>query len=140
MFVDLDEFKRVNDTFGHDVGDEVLVEVARRLLDCVRGCDTLTRHGGDEFVILLEELVNLQQATEIGQRVLRAFDQPLHTLAGNIPVSASIGIHVATEDDDYESLLRAADGAMYDAKRSGPGGIRYSLTRPVLDWPIEALD
>jgi GGDEF domain-containing protein len=69
-----------------------------------------------------------------------AFNQPLHTLAGNIPVSASIGIHVATDDDDYESLLRAADGAMYDAKRSGPGRIRYSLTRLVLDWPIEALD
>jgi diguanylate cyclase (GGDEF)-like protein len=91
----------------------VLVEVVRRLLDCVRGCDTLTRHGGDEFVILLEELVNLEQATWIGQRVLRAFNQPLHTLAGNIPVSASIGIHVATDDDDYE---------------------------PVLAWPIEPLD
>ena len=140
MFVDLDGFKRVNDTFGHDVGDEVLVEVARRLLDCVRGCDTLTRHGGDEFVILLEELVNIEQATGIGQRVLRAFNQPLHTLAGNIPVSASIGIHVATDDDDYESLLRAADGAMYDAKRSGSGGIRFSPTQPVLAWPIERLD
>jgi len=141
MFVDLDGFKRVNDTFGHDVGDEVLVEVARRLLDCVRGCDTVTRHGGDEFVILLEELVNIEQATSIGQRVLKAFDQPLQTLAGNIPVSASIGIHVATDDDDYQSLLRAADGAMYNAKRSGSGGIRHSPTQPVLAWPIiERLD
>ena len=140
MFVDLDAFKGVNDTFGHDVGDEVLVEVARRLLQCVRGCDTLTRHGGDEFVILLEELVDLEQASGIGQRVLRGFDQPLRTAAGNIPVSASIGIHVATDDDDYESLLRAADGAMYDAKRSGPGGIRFSPTRHMLARPVEQLD
>jgi len=129
LFVDLDGFKRVNDSFGHDVGDEVLVEVACRLLERVRACDTLTRHGGDEFVILLEELADREQATSIGQRVLSAFDEPLRTVVGHIPVSASIGIHVATDDDDYDSLLRAADGAMYDAKRSGQGGVRFSLTQ-----------
>jgi GGDEF domain-containing protein len=69
-----------------------------------------------------------------------ADDQPLHTLAGNIPVSASIGIHVATEDDDYESLLRGADGAMYDAKRSGSGCVRFSPTQPVLARTVEPLD
>ena len=129
LFVDLDGFKRVNDSFGHDVGDEVLVEVACRLLERVRACDTLTRHGGDEFVILLEELADREQATSIGQRVLSAFDEPLRTVVGHIPVSASIGIHVATDDDDYDSLLRAADGAMYDAKRSGQGGVRFSLNQ-----------
>ena len=72
--------------------------------------------------------------------MLRAFNQPLHALAGNIPVSASIGIDVATDDDDYESLVRAADGAMYDAKRSGSGGIGYSLTQPVLARTIDPLD
>jgi diguanylate cyclase (GGDEF)-like protein/PAS domain S-box-containing protein len=128
LFVDLDGFKRVNDTFGHDVGDEVLIEVARRLLECVRGSDTLTRHGGDEFVILLEELADLDQACSIGQRVVSAFDEPLATVVGSIPVSASVGIHVATDDDDYDSLLRAADRAMYDVKRSGRGGLRFSPT------------
>jgi diguanylate cyclase (GGDEF)-like protein/PAS domain S-box-containing protein len=132
LFVDLDSFKRVNDTFGHDVGDEVLVEVAGRLVQCVRGCDTLARHGGDEYVVLLEEIADREQATSIGQRVLAGFNEPVRTVVGDIAVSASIGIHVATDDDDYDSLLRAADGAMYEAKRSGQGGIRFS--------PAEALD
>ena len=126
LFVDLDGFKRVNDTFGHDVGDEVLVEVARRLVERVRGCDTLARHGGDEYVMLIEELADREQVMSIGQRVLDAFHEPVPTVVGNIPVSASIGIHVATDRDDYDSLLRAADGAMYNAKRSDQRGLRFS--------------
>jgi diguanylate cyclase (GGDEF)-like protein/PAS domain S-box-containing protein len=125
LFIDLDGFKRVNDTFGHEVGDQVLVEVARRLADGVRECDTLARHGGDEYVMLLEELVDQEQVRAIGQRVLAGFKEPVHTVVGDIPMWASIGIHVATDDDDYDSLLRAADAAMYDAKRSGQGGIRF---------------
>jgi diguanylate cyclase (GGDEF)-like protein/PAS domain S-box-containing protein len=131
LFVDLDSFKRVNDTFGHDVGDEVLVEVAGRLVQCVRGCDTLARHGGDEYVVLLEEIADREQATSIGRRVLAEFNEPVRTVVGNISVSASIGIHVATDDDDYDSLLRAADGAMYEAKRGGQGGIRFSPVEPL---------
>ena len=127
LFVDLDGFKRVNDTFGHDVGDAVLVEIARRLGERVRRCDTLARYGGDEYVMLLEELASPNQATAIGERVLAGFDEPVSTAAGSLPVSASIGIHVATDNDDYGALLRAADTAMYDAKRNGPGGIRFSL-------------
>jgi diguanylate cyclase (GGDEF)-like protein/PAS domain S-box-containing protein len=130
LFVDLDRFKRVNDSFGHDVGDEVLVEIASRLVHCVRGCDTLARHGGDEYVVLLEEIADREQATSIGERVLAGFTEPVRTAVGNILVSASIGIHVATDDDDYDSLLRAADGAMYEAKRGGRGGIRFSPVEP----------
>ena len=126
LFVDLDGFKQVNDTFGHDVGDEVLVEVARRLNERTRACDTLARHGGDEYVMLLEELADREQAVSISQRMIAAFDKPVRTVAGEIPVSASIGVHVATDDDDYAALLRAADGAMYEAKRSGPGCVRFS--------------
>jgi diguanylate cyclase (GGDEF)-like protein len=126
VFVDLDGFKEVNDAFGHDVGDQVLVEVARRLAGRVRMSDTLARYGGDEFVMLIEDLVNREKAAEVGDRVLAAFTEPVPTAAGRLPVSASIGIHVATDDDDYEALLRAADAAMYDAKRCGPGGVRFS--------------
>jgi diguanylate cyclase (GGDEF)-like protein len=140
LFVDLDDFKQVNDTFGHEIGDVVLIEVARRLADRVRGCDTLARLGGDEYVMLLEELVDQEQATSIGQRVLAGFDEPLHTAVGDIPVSASIGIHLATDDDDYDSLLRLADGAMYDAKRSGRGGIRVSAAGPGHIRPVEPPD
>ena len=126
LFVDLDGFKRINDTFGHDVGDAVLVEIARRLSECVRRSDTLARYGGDEYVMLLEELVSPEQAAAIGQRVLAGFAEPVPTVAGNLAVSASIGIRIATDNDDHDALLRAADTAMYDAKRNGPGEIRFS--------------
>ena len=126
LFVDLDGFKRINDTFGHDVGDAVLVEIARRLSECVRRSDTLARYGGDEYVMLLEELVSPEQAAAIGQRVLAGFAEPVPTVAGNLPVSASIGIRIATDNDDHDALLRAADTAMYNAKRNGPGEIRFS--------------
>jgi diguanylate cyclase (GGDEF)-like protein/PAS domain S-box-containing protein len=130
LFVDLDGFKRVNDTFGHDVGDEVLVEVARRLVERGRGCDTLARYGGDEFVMLVEELVDGEQAVSVGERALAGFQEPVRTVVGDIAVSASIGVYLATDEDDYDSLLRAADAAMYDAKRSGQGGIRCSPGSP----------
>lgn len=126
LFVDLDGFKEVNDSYGHEVGDEVLVEVARRLVDCVRGCDTLARYGGDEYVMLLEELLDREHAGAIGRRVLEAFTDPVPTAVGNLAVSASIGIHIATDADDYDALLRKADRAMYEAKRGGQGGIRLS--------------
>jgi diguanylate cyclase (GGDEF)-like protein/PAS domain S-box-containing protein len=126
LFVDLDGFKNVNDTFGHEVGDEVLVGVADRLVERIRQCDTLARHGGDEYVMLLEDLVDHEQLTAIGRRVLAGFTEPVRTGAGDVQVSASIGIHVATDEDDYDALLRGADGAMYTAKRNGRGGMHFS--------------
>lgn len=130
LFLDVDSFKPVNDTFGHDVGDEVLVEVARRLNGCVRAGDTLARHGGDEYVMLLEELADAEQAASIAQRALAAFHEPIRTVVGDIVVSASIGGHIASDDDDYDSLLRAADAAMYDAKRRGKSRVRFSAGQP----------
>lgn len=130
LFVDLDGFKLINDSFGHDVGDEVLYEVARRLEDRIRGCDTLARHGGDEYVMLIEELANPEQMVAIGNRVLEGFREPLHTAVGEISVTASVGVHVATDTDDYDSLLREADRAMYEAKRTGHGNIRFSSDGP----------
>jgi GGDEF domain-containing protein len=76
--------------------------------------------------MLLEDLVDHEQIAAIGRRVLAGFTEPVRTGVGDVLVSASIGIHVATDHDDYDTLLRAADGAMYDAKRSGRGGLRFS--------------
>ena len=135
VFVDLDGFKEINDEFGHDVGDEVLVEIARRLMHGGRGCDTLARFGGDEFVMLLEDLGDRDQAVRIAERMLAAVRVPIPTAVGEISVSASIGIHIATSTDHHDSMLRAADQAMYDAKRSGHGEFRFSaphLAAPAL--------
>jgi diguanylate cyclase (GGDEF)-like protein/PAS domain S-box-containing protein len=130
LFVDLDGFKQVNDTFGHDVGDEVLCEVARRLEARIRGCDTLARHGGDEYVMLIEELAHPDQMLAISQRVVEGFVEPMQTAAGEVSVTASVGVHVATDLDDYDSLLREADRAMYGAKRTGRGQVRFSSDVP----------
>jgi diguanylate cyclase (GGDEF)-like protein len=108
---DLDSLKQVNDTFGYDVGDEVLVEVAGRLAQRVRGRDTLAASQRDEHVVLPEEIADREQATSVGQRVLAEFMEPGQTVAGSISVSVSIGAHVATDQDNYDWLLRAADGA-----------------------------
>jgi diguanylate cyclase (GGDEF)-like protein/PAS domain S-box-containing protein len=127
LFVDLDGFKQINDSYGHDVGDEVLCEVARRLEDRIRGCDTLARHGGDEYVMLIEELASPEQMIAISQRVVEGFSEPMRTAAGEVSVMASVGVHVATDLDDYDSLLRRADQAMYEAKRTGGGKYRFSV-------------
>ena len=116
----------VNDTFGHDAGDAVLVEVSRRLEKCIRQVDTLSRHGGDEFVVLLEDVQSQDQAAAIGRRVLGAFSEPVRTHAGEVHVSASVGVHLARDGDDHDSLLRSADSAMFDAKRDHPGSMRLS--------------
>jgi hypothetical protein len=102
------------------------------LKDGGRGCDTLARYGGDEFVMLLEELADRDQAALIGERILTALQVPLRTLAGEIIVSASIGIHVATNCDDYDSLLRAADRAMYEGEAKRPRRHPVFATRPDL--------
>jgi diguanylate cyclase (GGDEF)-like protein/PAS domain S-box-containing protein len=128
LFIDLDDFKKINDTLGHEVGDEVLVAVGQRLARIVRSGDTLARYGGDEYVMLLDELRDRHHAMSIGRRVRAGLAHPITTTAGELAVSGSIGIHVASDHDDYHALLTAADRAMYDAKRAGAGRIR--LTPP----------
>jgi diguanylate cyclase (GGDEF)-like protein/PAS domain S-box-containing protein len=128
MFVDLDNFKRINDTLGHAVGDEVLIAVASRLTSRIRTCDSLARYGGDEYVMLLDELRDREHALTIGRRVIGGLAQPVPTSAGDVPVTGSVGIHIASANDDYDALLNAADRAMYQAKRTTPGSIK--LTPP----------
>jgi len=129
--LDLDSFKPVNDTFGHEVGDQLLIEVARRLQESLRGDDTVARLGGDEFVILLGGLDSVKELEEMMRRLLRILASPYVIAANTISVSASIGVTLQPNDSgDADTLLRHADHAMYLAKEAGKN--RYHLFNPVL--------
>ncbi len=120
MFLDLDGFKQVNDTLGHAAGDEVLRSVAKRLLDCVRAPDTVSRQGGDEFLILLQDLEGPEDACSTAKRVLQAVAEVHVADDRDVRVTASIGVSVYPEDGlDAETLIKNADAAMYLAKRNG---------------------
>jgi diguanylate cyclase (GGDEF)-like protein/PAS domain S-box-containing protein len=120
LFADLDAFKQVNDSLGHDAGDQVLVEVARRLKHVARRADTVARLGGDEFVLLCPELNDVDNVALIGDRVIRAIRAPLSIDRHDMTVTTSLGA-VVTNDPlaDAGELLRRADIAMYGAKRAG---------------------
>jgi diguanylate cyclase (GGDEF)-like protein len=126
LFLDLDRFKHINDSLGHVVGDRLLQSVARRLFTCVRSSDTVSRQGGDEFVVLLWEVRNSQHAAVTAEKILQALRVP-HSIDGHeLHVTASIGI-VAYPDDgpDAETLMKNADAAMYHAKESGRDGYKF---------------
>jgi len=126
LLADLDEFKLVNDSMGHQAGDELLIALAPRLHDAVRPSDTVARLGGDEFLVVCEQLEGAREAIRVAERVAQAINQPIVLAAGEHFITASIGIAVAeTADADPASLLRDADAAMYRAKERGRG--RYEL-------------
>ncbi|WP_266096313.1 putative bifunctional diguanylate cyclase/phosphodiesterase [Rubrobacter tropicus] len=124
VFVDLDRFKAVNDTFGHDCGDALLREVARRIRDRVRESDTVARLGGDEFALILENLSEAEDAARVAQDVQRRLLEPVLLAGDQIPVSASMGIALWPASG-RERLLKDADAAMYRAKRQGGNGHRF---------------
>ncbi|MDP2795042.1 MAG: EAL domain-containing protein [Sulfurisoma sp.] len=125
-YLDLDNFKPVNDTHGHEAGDRLLVEMAQRLKDCLRGGDTVARLGGDEFVLLLPELEQIEECEAVLGRVLEAAARPVIVAGQSVNVSASIGLTLFPFDDaDPDTLLRHADQAMYQAKQAGRN--RYHL-------------
>lgn len=128
MFVDIDHFKSINDTHGHDIGDDVLVEVASRLRSCIRVSDTLARQGGDEFVVLMSELNKPEESERLAKAMLSALEQPLHINNIEIPITLSIGVAIFSPDsgDSHEALLRKADEALYKVKRSGRNGFHIS--------------
>lgn len=126
MFIDLDRFKLVNDSFGHLIGDALLKQVAIRLTHCLRDTDTVARLGGDEFTIMLPDAASAQVVGEVAQRVLSDFNQPFSDGEQEMYVSASIGISLFPRDGaSPDELVKHADTAMYSAKDSGRNNYRY---------------
>ncbi|QYF91685.1 EAL domain-containing protein [Massilia sp. PAMC28688] len=126
MFIDLDRFKGINDSFGHHVGDAVLREVSGRLTRCVRGVDTVSRQGGDEFVVILADVGGADQAGHVAATVMQAVAQPVHTDGHSVSLSVSIGIAMyPTDGQDIDTLLRHADVAMYHAKQGGRNAFSF---------------
>ena len=126
MFVDLDRFKGINDSFGHATGDAVLKEVAARLVRCVRSADTVTRLGGDEFVVILADIGGVDQAAHVANSVMQAVAQPFMTGGRGISLSVSIGVAMSPADgSDVDTLLKHADVAMYHAKESGRNAMHF---------------
>ncbi|WP_404367383.1 diguanylate cyclase domain-containing protein [Marinobacter sp.] len=120
LFLDLNGFKQINDSLGHTVGDHVLREVSAEIVDCVRATDTVCRYGGDEFVILLTEITESQDAAQIAEKLLARFAAPRTIDGHELQITLSIGIAVYPENGpDSDTLLRNADKAMYISKESG---------------------
>ena len=120
LYVDLDKFKLINDSFGHDVGDLLLREVSHRLRHCVREVDTVARMGGDEFVVLLDNIDQPEHACIVAEKIRKALNQPFELPDHSLHISTSIGIAVYPEHgDDNKQLMRLADDAMYAAKKHG---------------------
>jgi diguanylate cyclase (GGDEF)-like protein/PAS domain S-box-containing protein len=120
LFVDLDDFKRVNDSFGHQTGDALLREIAGRLAHCVRETDTVSRHGGDEFVIALPDLSDVGVVERVARCIAEQVSAPLHAGGVEVRVSCSIGVALYPGDgEDCDALVQRADASMYAAKRAG---------------------
>lgn len=126
LFLDLDRFKYVNDTLGHEAGDQLLLDVAGRIRAAVRGCDVVARQSGDEFLVLLRELARAEDAATVARKIIDAINQPVQLGESEAQVGASIGIAVFGESHgSLEDLLRAADTAMYAAKESGRNSYQF---------------
>jgi diguanylate cyclase (GGDEF)-like protein/PAS domain S-box-containing protein len=128
MFLDLDNFKNVNDSLGHDAGDRLLQAAAQRLVKCTRPSDTVARLGGDEFAILLEGINQEGDVERIATAITESFNEPLVLDGSDANIAASIGIAFSQSGDDTEQLLRNADIAMYNAKAAGKG--RFVVFQP----------
>jgi diguanylate cyclase (GGDEF)-like protein/PAS domain S-box-containing protein len=137
LFFDLDRFKNINDSLGHDAGDQVLVEVAARLSACVRSGDTVARLGGDEFVVVLADVARGEEVAAVAQKLADALAQPMHVFGHEITPVASFGISLYPKDGaDSQALLKNADAAMYSAKKLGGAQFQFYA----LDMNLRTLD
>ncbi|MDD2651711.1 MAG: EAL domain-containing protein [Sulfurimonas sp.] len=126
FFIDMDNFKNINDTFGHFTGDRFLIEVARLMNALLREQDTLARLGGDEFTIAVEDVESLVDIASIAQKIVDAFDKPIKIGDKNLYTGASVGISIYPDDaKNYEELVKAADTAMYQVKEGGKNGYQF---------------
>jgi diguanylate cyclase (GGDEF)-like protein len=137
LFLDLDSFKEINDSLGHEVGDQLLIQVARRLQSCVRRTDTVCREGGDEFVVLLTQIDRPSTVSRVAQQILAAMERPFEIGGNPLHMTLSIGISVFPADGiDFETLRRNSDAALFVAKDSGRNTFRFfdeHMNRAVLD-------
>jgi diguanylate cyclase (GGDEF)-like protein/PAS domain S-box-containing protein len=125
MFIDLDRFKPVNDTYGHGVGDLLLREAAARIQNCLRDSDTAARIGGDEFVTLLPAIETETDASKVGEKILHALNRPFELAGHNLKISSSIGVAVYPQHGKEEKrLIKSADIAMYHAKKAGRNNVK----------------
>jgi diguanylate cyclase (GGDEF)-like protein/PAS domain S-box-containing protein len=132
LFLDLDGFKHINDSLGHPTGDKLLQSISERLIDCVRASDTVSRQGGDEFVVLLSEVEQSEDPAITARRMLEAVAQPHSIDHHDLHVTASIGVSVYPDDGlDAETLIKNADTAMYQAKENGRQG--YQFFKPAMN-------
>ncbi len=131
LYIDLDGFKQINDTFGHDAGDRVLIEAGRRLRTCLTDGETLARLGGDEFAVLVDA-VSGNRAIELAECILSTIGEPIEGLPNDARVGASIGIALRSSDGiEISTLMQDADAAMYAAKRNGRA--RWELNEPIIE-------
>lgn len=134
MFVDLDDFKQINDTLGHAAGDDALKLFAHRLSSMVRDADTVSRNGGDEFLVLLADVARPSDVTAVAASMLEALAEPAQVGGRPLVLSASLGVAIFPEDgEDADSLIARADAAMYVAKRAGGGSFRFC-------WDVQVPD
>jgi len=128
FFIDLDHFKKVNDTLGHDVGDKLLVQAADRISQCVREADTVARMGGDEFTVILSQVKNASHTGKVAENIIQKLSQPFIIDGNELNIAASIGISICPQDGgNVQQLLKNADKAMYAAKADGRGRFSYYL-------------
>jgi diguanylate cyclase (GGDEF)-like protein len=139
LFVDIDDFKGINDSMGHSHGDDALVEIGRRIGSVLRPSDTVARLGGDEFAVLLDDLAEPAAATRVAERILLLLSTPVRIADAELDVGASIGVAVSSDElHDSDTLVRAADLAMYAAKGAGKGRYR-AFDSSMLSGAVERL-
>lgn len=134
MYLDIDNFKLVNDNQGHDIGDELLKVVAGRLQECVRSMDTVCRQGGDEFIILLPEIAQPQDAAAVANKIIKAVNEPVCVQEYDLHITTSIGIAIypVNGTDDARELMKKADTAMYEVKSKGKNGFTFYQSNPLI--------